>query len=550
MGNHELYVYENALDTFRNFVPLHRGRYLASNVNITHTKGGRSITEPMGRRYAKFTTERGRKVTSLGILFDFKGQDNGLTVQAPTDMVKEAWFLDAIHDRPDFFLLVGHMPVRNDDWPVVIEAIRAVHADVPLVIAGGHTHIRDCVVYDDNAFGIESGRYLETVGWLAFNESDGGGPTAFGRSYIDANRRNYAFHAGLSGPSQLPTSKGRRITRQMDSVAQAWNLTEVYGSTPTDYYLSRVPPSSPSSILHLLAHEVLPTVISTSNANRTGVPNIVLANSGSQRFDIYKGPFTKNDQYIVSPFKDHFLFLRDVPYRHASQIVQRLNTQGPASARATPQDEDMRVNAVYAQWTKQSAAGARVETSAGEEVSLGYVTKDSCPGRGDDTEVRQACNEAGRCTLSPASPCQHSPIPYADQPDFVASPPSNNVTALGPDDAIDVIFLEFALPDSEFRQRRARRWALLTAETLHQSCGCSTPRRTAGTTRHRTPCRTTRSTRRTCTNSMPCKLGAAASRHALCANELKDRVYNELKRESGREERSNSGEDKEVEWLG
>ena len=49
---------------------------------------------------------------------------------------------------------------------------------------------------------------------------------------------------------------------------------------------------------------------------------------------------------------------------------------------------------------------------------------------------------------------------------------------------------------------------------------------------------------------MPCRLGAAASRHALCANELKDRVYNGLKRESGREERSNGGEDKEVEWLG
>ena len=410
MGNHELYVYENALDTFRNFVPLHRGRYLASNVNITHTTGGRNITEPMGRRYAKFRTERGRKVTSLGVLFDFKGQGKGLTVQAPADMVKEAWFLDAIHDRPDFFLLVGHMPVRNDDWPVVIEAIRAMHADVPLIIAGGHTHIRDCVVYDDHAFGIESGRYLETVGWLAFNMSDGAGPTAFGRSYIDANRRNYAFHAGLSGPSQLPTSKGRRITHQMDSVAQAWNLTEVYGSTPADYYLSRVPPSSPSSILHLLANEVLPTVISTSNANRTGVPNIVLANSGSQRFDIYKGPFTKNDQYIVSPFKDHFLFLRDVPYRHASQIVHRLNTQGLSSARAAHQDEDMRVNAVYAQWTKQSAAGARVETSAGEEVSLGYVTKDSCPGRGDDTEVREVWKKRPFCASS------HLPLPASTRP--------------------------------------------------------------------------------------------------------------------------------------
>ena len=33
----------------------------------------------------------GRRVTSLGVLFDFTGNDDGTTVQKVEDMVKEQW---------------------------------------------------------------------------------------------------------------------------------------------------------------------------------------------------------------------------------------------------------------------------------------------------------------------------------------------------------------------------------------------------------------------------------------------------------------------------
>jgi 2',3'-cyclic-nucleotide 2'-phosphodiesterase (5'-nucleotidase family) len=389
VGNHELYVYENALDTFINFVPQQRGRYLASNVNITHTlSDGSNVTEPMGKRFVKFRTEHGRKVTSLGVLYNFQGQAQNLTVQPPVEMIKEQWFLDAIQERPDFFLLVGHMPVRNDDWPAVVSAIRAVHSDVPLVVTGGHTHIRDCYIYDDHAFGIESGRYLETIGWLAFNISDKASnanstATSFSRTYIDANRRNYAIHAGLSSPSKLPTSKGRKITKEMNKVAKSWNLTQVFGTNPQDYYLDRVPASSPSSLLYLLTQKVLPTVISTSNPNRSSIPNIVIANSGSQRFDVYQGPFTKNDQYIVSPFIDKFLYLKDVPFKYATGIVNGLNSH-PTELTKRFYEDDSKVHVIYSASKKQSALMTTVANA-----TLGYVTKDSCPGLGDDTEVSE-----------------------------------------------------------------------------------------------------------------------------------------------------------------
>lgn len=42
-------------------------------------------------RFTKFTTRKGRKVTSFGVLFDFTGNDDNTTVQKVEDMVKESW---------------------------------------------------------------------------------------------------------------------------------------------------------------------------------------------------------------------------------------------------------------------------------------------------------------------------------------------------------------------------------------------------------------------------------------------------------------------------
>lgn len=447
VGNHELYKYGVAADIYRNFIPAQNGRYLASNVNISifDAKLGRNISHVMGERYVKFRTALGRKVTSLGVLFNFKGQDKGLTIQEPKEMVKEAWFAEAIQERPDIFVLAGHMPVSNDEWPVVVNAIRKVHPEVPLFVLGGHTHIRDCVTYDSHSVGLESGRYLETVGWLSANLSSlasSGRHLSFSRTYIDANRRNYAFHLGLAKVQQIDTSKGVHITNAMAKVADDWNLTRVYGKVPQSYYLDRVGIESNTSLLHLLASNILPTVISTSNPDRKGVSNFVIANSGAQRFDLYAGNFTKNDQFIVSPFTDAFLYFKDVPYGDAREVVAHINKKGVYSRRNADGGENEQllwereaydrgeVDHIYKKWRQSQHLGESVRRDfeeldawADESKTLGYVTKDSCPGQGDDT--------------------QHVAIPFASTPDYVASPVVGNATVLQDCDKIDLIVVDF-----------------------------------------------------------------------------------------------------------
>ncbi|KAB5590830.1 Vacuolar protein [Ceratobasidium theobromae] len=421
IGNHELYQYPIALDMHQNFAPRWNGRYLSSNVNITYTdSNGHLVNTPVGERFVKFRTKHKRKVTAFGVLFDFTGNSANTTVQKVAAMVNETWFKDAIKEEPDLFLLVGHMPVQKDNWPVVFNAIRTVHPTTPIFIFGGHTHIRDCVQLDSRSMSIESGRYLETIGWMSAKlpkDSNPSAPLTMTRRYLDANRNTYTYHTQAK---RFDTSKGKKITAGVTALAKAWNLTEVYGTAPQDYYLSRTAYPSNSSVLTLFVNEVIPKALAVGNPSRASIPKTVIVNSGSQRFDLYAGPFTRNDQFIVSPFNDAFLYFQ-VPASIASQVLARLNQKGASKRNVEDPDVyargdvDYRFNA----WKRDQFERTYHERAIGN-LTLGYVTTDSCPGIGDDT--------------------LHTPIPYYDAPGYIASPlPSG----LSDDTLVDLIFLDF-----------------------------------------------------------------------------------------------------------
>ena len=61
----------------------------------------------------------------------------------------------------------SYLPINVILGPAVFNAIRAVHPYTPIFIFGGHTHIRDCNQLDTRSMSIESGRYMETVGWMS-----------------------------------------------------------------------------------------------------------------------------------------------------------------------------------------------------------------------------------------------------------------------------------------------------------------------------------------------------------------------------------------------
>ncbi|KAH9042965.1 Metallo-dependent phosphatase-like protein [Lactarius deliciosus] len=424
IGNHELSIYANALDMHQNFAPKFPGRYLSSNVNITIPgPNGSPVSVPVGSRFAKFKTRKGRKVTSLGVLFDFTGNVHNTTVQKVEDMVKEAWFADAIKDEPDFFLLVGHMPVARDNWPLVFNAVRAVHPTTPILILGGHTHIRDCLQFDGRSIALESGRYMETLGFLSVDLDHRGSTRnlTVNRRYLDPNRVTYEFHTN-GRDSSFDTSMGRKITEGLKALAVQFDLDFKFGTAPQDYTLSRDPFPSNGSLLSLIADQVLPAALTVNNT-RANIPNIIITNSGGLRFDIYAGPFTKNDQLTASPFTDAFVFIAGVPLSVANAVLPTLNGEGANGRRALTEAAERYargdVETRYRFWLEEMYARAGPERRAAQNLTLGYVTKDACPGVGDDT--------------------LHTPLPFFGSPDFIGSTPP----AGSNDTAIDLVFVDF-----------------------------------------------------------------------------------------------------------
>lgn len=139
--------------------------------------------------------------------------------------------------------------------------------------------------------------------------------------------------------------------------------------------------------MRVLSFQAAPVALAINNS-RASFPNIMITNSGSQRFDVLKGPFTKNDQFTASPFSDAFLFIPDVPFNIANSVLPALNHQGAQEKRALLEgrEEELyrrgNVDMRYMRWLREMAERERermekrAEEAEKPELTLGYVTED------------------------------------------------------------------------------------------------------------------------------------------------------------------------------
>ena len=121
----------------------------------------------------------------------------------------------------------------------------------------------------------------------------------------------------------------------------------------------------------------------TVNNSRASIPNVMITNSGSQRFDLYAGPFTKNDQLTSSPFANAFVYIPDVPLAVARQVLPTLNQMSESRRRALVAEREREryalgdVDMRYFAWLEEmDRRSDGPERRAAQNATLGYVTHD------------------------------------------------------------------------------------------------------------------------------------------------------------------------------
>ena len=171
--------------------------------------------------------------------------------------------------------------------------------------------------------------------------------------------------------------------------------------------------------------QAVPVALAINNT-RANIPNVMITNSGALRFDVHAGPFTKNDQLTASPFNDAFLYIANVTAGVANQVLPALNNAGANKRKRDVLEGEAElykrgfVDRRFRAWLRDMNVNALgMERRSMGNLTLGYVTQDSCPGVGDDT--------------------LHAPLPFYPFPDFISS----NPPAVSDDTPIDLVFVDF-----------------------------------------------------------------------------------------------------------
>ncbi|KAI5952277.1 hypothetical protein KGF54_003143 [Candida jiufengensis] len=379
IGNHELYLWESSKQEYEAVEKYFPHNYISSNVEFKLDNG---TFVPFGSKYRYFTTKnQKKKVLAFGFLFDFKRFNEGTKVTPIKEEVEKKWFKNVLkkyEGKVDLIVIAGHTPIAHG-WPEFYHLhshLREYYPDTIIQYFGGHSHIRDFAVFDNKSTGIQSGRYCETVGWVSIDLDEKQLETKdrFSRSYIDFNLDS--FHTHSKKVKSFDTEKGLAVTKLVAKTRKELKLNTQIGTVNTNYYVDYVPIDHPKNIFNLITTNVLNDLPGSGE-------RIILINTGSIRYDLYKGPYTIDSQYIVSPFENKWVNLT-IPKSVASKVAEKLND---ASYITT-----IRLKPPHHYLKKEIVSSELIATEVTKKLSKGYVTHDDFGSDGDDTPHRAVIN--------------------------------------------------------------------------------------------------------------------------------------------------------------
>lgn len=169
---------------------------------------------------------------------------------------------------------------------------------------------------------------------------------------------------------------------------------------------------------------------------RKDTPALAIINTGAIRFDIFKGPFTRDTTYIMSPFTNRFKYVPGVPLATAKRLVEVLNKQPQVMAEslprplsyislAPPQQMAYKEDIIVETMTDPLQQSGQKVLQESPRIIPGYTTVDDAGDDGDDTV--------------------HSPISFYRVPNCLQSLVSHG-QQVSDSDTVDLVYNEFIEP--------------------------------------------------------------------------------------------------------
>ncbi|KAG8997440.1 hypothetical protein FRB90_012500 [Tulasnella sp. 427] len=324
-GNHELErepVARN-LAAMLEAHPLIKAKYLAANVFYQPPNDPKAAPRLLGSTHRTWTTDFGKKkVTAVGVMFQnsSKTKSAGVTIKDPDTILDEDWFKQGVLDsKSDVFVLLGHMSLYDsktrEQWRKIHGAIRNKNPEAAILIFAGHTHQRECVMglNGENpirSLGMESGRYLETVGWVGANfTSDPQHPLALSRLHIEPRREQLVKLTGAVDTVFAHSSES--VMKPFNDLAERFGLHTYFGCLKNSYPWDdkAFDPKDPHHSLNLWRNVAFPDIVPPPNSG----PYALLLNNGFIRGPLYSGNFTLNDKFVNTPYDSQPFYKTRIP---------------------------------------------------------------------------------------------------------------------------------------------------------------------------------------------------------------------------------------------
>lgn len=296
-------------------------RHLASNIIIAETN------EPLSNQYT-LLQGRNSRILVFGFIYHLQNPSPKVVVLDPNDAMAQPWFETALQENEyDAILVMAHMGIDDEAVSAIRNGIRGIIGDgMPIQFVAGHTHQRRYTQVDDWSMAVESGRYLDTIGFMSFPTqttietlaSNVSTIDLFQHVFLDANVNMLKY--ALDTDETFATNDGTELKDFIMQTQNELGLDKILGCSPMDYFINRSL-QEPDSLWAVYRDFVVPTQLEQdSDTNRA-----ILISQGSWRYDLFMGENTLDDIVAVSPFNEPIYLVGKMPCQIILSLQDNFN---------------------------------------------------------------------------------------------------------------------------------------------------------------------------------------------------------------------------------